>query len=90
LDQLLVLVPLVQKLVTEGETITMDLTQLTTQVARNKDAIQSGITVMKGIKKALDDAIASEDPAALTALSASLGENTDALAAAIVESTQHA
>lgn len=48
---------------------------------------QSVITFMHGLKVALDNAIASGDPKALTDLSSQLTSNSDALAAAIVANT---
>lgn len=64
-----------------------ELDALRAQVARNSDVDASAITLLRGLKTALDAAIASGDPAALTALSNSLGASTDALAAAVVENT---
>jgi hypothetical protein len=63
------------------------LDDLTAQVARNSDVEDSAIALLQGLKKALDAAIASGNPAALTALSTQLGAKTDALAAAVVANT---
>lgn len=59
------------------------LTDLQSAVAADTTAIQSAITLLNGLKAALDAAIASGDPAALQALSIEIGQNTSALAAAV-------
>ena len=64
-----------------------ELDALKAAVARDTDVENSAITLLQGLKAALDAAIAANDPAALTALSASLGANSDALAAAVVANT---
>ena len=64
-----------------------ELAALQANVAKNTDVIESAITLLGNIKALLDAAIASGDPAALTALSATLGAEDDKLAAAIVAST---
>ncbi len=64
-----------------------ELQTLQTQVAANTDAEQSAIVLLQGLKTALDQAIASGNPAALTALSAALGTSQQALAAAITANT---
>ena len=68
-------------------TMAGELDALRAQVARNGEVDASAIVLLRGIKAALDAAIAAGDPAALTALSASLGQSTDALAAAVSENT---
>jgi len=62
-----------------------DLTTLTQEVQENQDAIASAVTLLNGLKAALD--AAGTDPAALQALSDSLSANTDALAAAVAANT---
>lgn len=62
-----------------------DLTQLTSDVAANSDAVASAVTLLQTIKSELD--AAGTDPAALDALSASLEANTEALANAVVANT---
>ena len=64
-----------------------ELAGLQAAVQKNTDAEESAITLLQGLKAALDAAIASGDPAALTALSTTIGAETDKLAAAVVAST---
>lgn len=64
-----------------------ELDALKVDVAESVDVQNSAIVLLNGLKAALDAAIASGDPAALTALSASLDSTKDALAAAIVANT---
>ena len=64
-----------------------ELDALTAQVAKNAEVDQSAITLLRGIKAKLDDAIASGDPARVQALADSLGASTDELAAAVIENT---
>jgi hypothetical protein len=64
-----------------------ELDALTATVTRTADVEDSAIVLLQGLKTALDAAIASGNPAALTALSTSLGAKTDALAAAVVANT---
>ena len=62
-----------------------DLTQLTADVAANNDAVQSAITLLNGLKAALD--AAGTDPAALKDLSDKIEASTAALSAAVVANT---
>jgi hypothetical protein len=64
-----------------------ELAGLQAQVAANTDVIESAITLIQGIKAALDAAIASGDPAALAALSATLSSEDEKLAAAVAANT---
>ena len=64
-----------------------ELDVLTTQVAANTEVEASAIVLLEGLKSALDAAIASGNPAALTALSTQLEFSRAALAAAIVANT---
>lgn len=64
-----------------------ELAALQAQVTQNTTVIESAITLIQGIKAALDAAIASNDPAALTALSAELGAEDQKLAAAVQANT---
>ena len=64
-----------------------ELDLLKTRVAENTTVIGSAITLLQGLKAKLDEAIASGDPAALQALSAELGVQDQALAAAIQANT---
>lgn len=64
-----------------------ELNTLKTEVAENKEVIGSAILLLKGLKQRLDDAIASGDPAELTALSNALDTQSKDLAQAVVENT---
>lgn len=64
-----------------------ELDALKTAVARVKTVEDSAIALLQGIKAKLDAAIAADDPAALQALSDSLGQDSDALSAAVVANT---
>jgi hypothetical protein len=70
-----------------GDNMAGELDALKTQVQANSDVIDSAVLLIQGIKAALDAAIASNDPAALTALSASLGAKDAELAAAVAANT---
>ena len=72
-----------------GKIITManELATLQAAVKKNTDAEESAITLLQGLKAALDAAIASGDPAALAALSTTIGAETDKLAAAVTANT---
>jgi hypothetical protein len=63
------------------------LTDLQAAVAAEDTVIASAITLLNGLKAQLDAAIASGDPAALTALSADIAGQTAALAAAVTANT---
>jgi beta-phosphoglucomutase-like phosphatase (HAD superfamily) len=63
------------------------LTDLQAAVAAENTVIASAITLLNGLKAQLDAAIASGDPAALTALSADIAGQTAALAAAVTANT---
>lgn len=67
------------------EKIMADLTQLETEVSENLTVTQSAITLLNGLKAALD--AAGTDPAKLKALSDSLSSQTDSLAAAVSANT---
>jgi hypothetical protein len=67
------------------DTIMADLSSLTAEVARNTTVEASAITLLQGLKTALD--AAGTDPVALKALSDQLGTNDTALAAAITADT---
>jgi hypothetical protein len=64
-----------------------ELTALQQEVAETTTIIGSAITLIQGLKTALDEAIASGNPAALTALSAELDAKQAELAAAITANT---
>lgn len=63
------------------------LDNLKTAVANDTTVDQSAITLLTGLKTALDAAIASNDPTQLQALSDQLGASQSALAAAVVANT---
>lgn len=67
--------------------IMADLTTLTAAVAANRTVSDSAVTLLQGLKVALDAAIAADDPVALEALSTDLGAQTTALAAAVTANT---
>ena len=64
-----------------------ELEQLKAAVVANTTVTESAITLLVGIKTKLDEAIATNDPAALAALSAELGGENQRLADAIVANT---
>ncbi len=64
-----------------------ELDDLKTAVQKNTDVEESAIVLLNGLKSKLDAAIAAGDPAALKALSDSLGTESDKLAAAVVANT---
>jgi len=63
------------------------LDPLTAEVANNTTVVNSAIALIQGIKAQLDAAIASNDPAALKALSDQLAANDAALGAAVAANT---
>jgi uncharacterized protein with von Willebrand factor type A (vWA) domain len=63
------------------------LDRLTNEVAENREVIGSAITLIQGIKVRLDEAIASQDPAALEALASDLDSQTATLAQAVADNT---
>lgn len=76
-----------QRLTQMEKRIMTALDNLRDQVARNKSVTDSAIVLLQGLKQKLDDAIASGDPAAVQAVSDSLGTETDSLAAAVTANT---
>lgn len=78
---------LVQFLVERLNQMSVQLDALTAQVAQNTTVIESAITLIQGLKTALDDAIASGDPAALQALSDALAAEDQKLADAVAANT---
>lgn len=70
--------------------MTKNLDDLTAAVAAEGAVVQSAIVLISGLKKSLDDAIAAQaagDDEALSALSASLGEQAATLSAAVTANT---
>jgi predicted RNA-binding Zn ribbon-like protein len=64
-----------------------ELDDLKAKVQANGDAEQAAVTLLEGLKTQLDAAIAANDTAALQELSDQLGQQTDALAAAVTANT---
>lgn len=69
------------------EAIMASIADLQAAVARNTDAEDSVVVLLKGISQQLKDAKASGDPAALDAVISTLDANTAKLGAAVVENT---
>ena len=67
-----------------------ELDDLKAAVAKVTEVDQSAVTLLNGLKAKLDAAIASGDPAALTALSSELGSDTQGLADAVTANTPSA
>jgi hypothetical protein len=63
------------------------LDDLKAAVAAEDTVVDSAVTLLQGLKAALDAAIASGDPAALTALSADITAKTKALSDAVAANT---
>lgn len=78
---------LIHTVIEKENSMAGELDALRQQVANNTAVIESAITLIRGIKAALDAAIASGDPAALTALSSQLGADDAALAEAVAQNT---
>jgi len=64
-----------------------ELDDLKAAVAKDTEVDTSAITLLNGLKAALDAAIASGNPADLKALSDQLGTNAKSLADAVVANT---
>ncbi len=77
----------VARILEKVNTIMAALDDLKAAVAKDTEVDQAAITLLTGLKAALDAAIASGDPAQLQALSDQLGTNTAALSAAITANT---
>lgn len=80
-------IELLNNLTEKVDNMAGELDALTAQVSKNSDVIDSALTLIQGFKAQLDAAIASGNPAALTALSASIGASDDKLAAAVAANT---
>lgn len=68
-------------------TIMAALDDLSREVSEVNTAVDSAITLIEGLKAQLDEAIATGDMAEVQALSNSLSESTDRLAAAVTANT---
>lgn len=67
-----------------------DTERMRAALARNKDAAQSAALLIKGLVEKVRECLASSDStASLKAFIDELESNTDPLAAAVVEGTQH-
>lgn len=64
-----------------------ELDTLVQEVSETKTVMQSALTLIKGFKQRLDDAIAAGNPAKLQELSTELDTSTNELAAAVAENT---
>jgi len=82
LDKIIQMLGIIQR---KEDTMSAELDALTVQVAANTTVEQSAITLIQGL--ATQIAALKNDPAAITALSASLKNSADALAAAITANT---
>jgi len=71
----------------QGKPIMSELDELKAKVAASITAQESARLLIVGLKAKLDAAIASGDPAQLTALSSALDTETTALSAAVVANT---
>jgi hypothetical protein len=69
------------------ERIMAELDDLKAAVARETEVDESAIVLLNGLKAKLDAAIAAGDPAALKALSDSLGTESQKLADAVTANT---
>lgn len=87
-DKLDLVVSLLQKIQERLNTMAQELDDLKVKVAANGTVIGSAITLLQGLKAKLD--AAGTDPAALKALSDSLGSQDTALADAITQNTPSA
>lgn len=64
-----------------------ELATLQAAVAHETDVVDGAIVLLEGLKTKLDAAIAAGDPAALQALSDSIGAETEKLASAVAANT---
>lgn len=65
----------------------MTIQEIRDEVSAQRTVIDSARALLASLHQKLDEAIASNDPAALASLSADLKANTDALSSAVVENT---
>ena len=69
------------------KTMSKELDDLKAEVTENTTVVGSAITLLNNLSQMLKDAIASGDPAELTALAATLDKNSSDLAAAVAANT---
>lgn len=81
------LVPLLESINSKLTKMANELEELRAAVERNNQVDQAAIELLNGLKEKLDAAIAAQDMTALRDLSASIGNSTSALAAAVVANT---
>lgn len=77
----------IKSLNSKSEKMGQELDTLTQEVAEAKTVMASALTLIKGFKQKLDDAIAAGNPAKLTELSTELDASSNELAAAVAENT---
>lgn len=71
-------------------TVDQVLVDLQAEVQENTTVVGSAITLLTGLKTALDNAIANNDMTAVAAIRDSIAQNNDALAAAVAANTPSA
>lgn len=76
-----------RRIETKGNKIMADLTAIETAVAENASVDQSAITLLEGLSAQLQEAIESNDPAAVQALADDLKTSSARLAAAVTANT---
>jgi hypothetical protein len=86
-DLVLNISTLLSRLTTQVQTIMATIQDLVNQVSETKTVADSAVALITGLKAQLDAAIASNDPAALQALSDSLGAVKQELADAVTANT---
>jgi hypothetical protein len=80
-------IDLLNQILTGVQNLANELAQLQADVAAEDTVVDSAVTLLTGIKAALDAAIASGNPAALTALSADIQAKTAVLSQAVATNT---
>lgn len=81
------LVDALVKLYVQGDKIMALLDNLTAAVAAESTVVDSAVALLNGLKTQLDAAIASNNPAAIQAVSDAIGAQTKTLADAVVANT---
>lgn len=76
------------KLISHKESVMAgELDQLRQDVAKQKEVVAGVVTLLQGLKKQLDDAIAAGDMEAVKAIAADIEANNQTLADAVVANT---